>query len=270
MKNACPSDTLTPPNSSLSGNPSGLAEPGAALKQRDHRLQAMKELVSHLAHSFNNALAPMAGYITLLADELQPATAGGQYLGKLGNSLRKSQLLIEAVVQATHPEKQFVPRTTQFDHLLRRIVESWTNSLPASARIAVGLELVPCTLELDERLWTKAVEHLLSNAQLALGDGGAIQVTLQKRALSETEAGELGWAAAEAWCLAIQDSGVGMTQEVLERAFEPLFTSRPNLPTTGLGLALVHSVVHLHGGQVVLESTPDLGSTVTVWLPAAG
>jgi two-component system cell cycle sensor histidine kinase/response regulator CckA len=68
--------------------------------------------------------------------------------------------------------------------------------------------------------------------------------------------------------LTVQDDGFGMSEEVARRAFEPFFTTRSKTVALGMGLALVHSIVRTHGGQVVLESQKDIGTTVRIWLPA--
>jgi CheY-like chemotaxis protein len=69
--------------------------------------------------------------------------------------------------------------------------------------------------------------------------------------------------------LRVSDSGQGMPPEVVDRAFEPFFTTRPSGEATGLGLATVHGIVTQAGGSVSLTSEPGLGTTVTVLLPAA-
>jgi hypothetical protein len=67
--------------------------------------------------------------------------------------------------------------------------------------------------------------------------------------------------------LAVSDGGSGMTPDVLERVFEPFFTTRPQGEGTGMGLAVVHGIVHRHGGIVTAESEPGRGSTFRVYLP---
>jgi signal transduction histidine kinase len=249
--------------------PSVLSGKAAALRQRDARLQAMKALVGELAHSFNNALAPIAGYTALLGEDAQPGTRPEQYLSKLQASLRKTGGLIESILEATHPERHFLPKAVDVSALLRRGTEAWKKALPETARVSVEVSVVPCTLWLDEGQWTRAIGHLLQNAELALNEGGTVNVRLAERELASRAAAELDLAQTRVYELKVEDNGCGMSPEVLEHACDPLYTTRPRKPLAGLGLTLVHSVVQLQGGRLELESADEGGTTVTLWLPAA-
>jgi signal transduction histidine kinase len=91
---------------------------------------------------------------------------------------------------------------------------------------------------------------------------------LGKSFLASEEAAALGLPEGEVYRLIFEDTGCGMDDEVLHRACEPLFTTRPHGPTAGLGLTMVHSVVQLHGGQIAFESPDQDGTRVQIWLPA--
>jgi signal transduction histidine kinase len=242
---------------------------GAVLRDRDERLQALKSLVGRLTHDFNNSLMPLAGFATLLGDELQPGSTGSMYVSKLGNSLRKTGEFVETVLQATYPERHFLAKPTDFTNLIQRTVELWMKALPASAQIAVEAELVPCTLSLDETLMSKALHHLLRNAEAALDKDGKVRVILRRQTVTTRQAADLGLAETRLMELVVQDTGCGMTGEVLRQAHDPFFTTRSRSSTSGLGLTLVHSVVRLHGGQIFIGSAENSGTTVRVWLPAA-
>ncbi|MBI3876905.1 MAG: response regulator, partial [Verrucomicrobia bacterium] len=77
----------------------------------------------------------------------------------------------------------------------------------------------------------------------------------------------LGVAGTDVFELTVRDTGLGMSEATLQRAFEPFFTTRPKGQAAGLGLTIVHSVARLHGGQVTLESAEDAGTTVRIWIP---
>jgi signal transduction histidine kinase len=98
--------------------------------------------------------------------------------------------------------------------------------------------------------------NLVVNALQAMPSGGTL--TVHTRALP----GEA--------CLVVEDTGVGMTAEVREKAFLPFFTTKDVNQGTGLGLAVVHGIVAAHGGSIAVESEPGRGARFEVRLPAAG
>jgi len=100
----------------------------------------------------------------------------------------------------------------------------------------------------------EVVTNLILNAVDALPAGGRIRIA------TSAEAGRA--------VVTIADTGTGMSEETLRRAFEPFFTTK-GVKRTGLGLAVAYGAVRRHGGQIALESAPDLGTTVSFWLPGA-
>jgi signal transduction histidine kinase len=228
----------------------------------------MKALVAHMAHGFNNSLAPLAGYITLLSDEIGRNSQAEQYLVRCESSTRRAESFLAVLLEATHPERRFLPKTVDFTSLIQGSTDAWMKSLPASTQVSVEINLVPCTLDLDENQWSQVARHLLRNAQLALPEGGMVKLSLQRQLLTADAALELGLSTNEVYQLTIEDTGCGMGEDVLERACEPFYTTRPAGHCTGLGLTLVHSVVQLQGGQLEIQSTEGSGTKVTIWLPA--
>jgi CheY-like chemotaxis protein len=136
--------------------------------------------------------------------------------------------------------------------------------------LEVGREIESCTIYGDERHWKNAVTQLLANARYALAIGGRLEVELKRESLSGEEIVRLGLATDDVFRLVVRDDGFGMSREVVERVFEPFFTTRTQVKAAGLGLTVVHSVAHEHGGQVELTTAEDEGTVVTVWIPAVG
>lgn len=244
-----------------------LSPAGTALRDRDERLTALKALVGQLAHDFKNLLVPQFGYVTLLKEEAADNAALAAYAEKLENSARRTEEFLEAILLAVRPQRRFAPKTADLTALIGQSIQSWQTSLPPSSAIQVRVELEPCTLTVDEKHWRTVLHHLLSNARFALPAGGTVSVALRARALTREQAATLGLSGTQAFEFVVRDDGIGMTEDLANRACEPFFTTRPKGHAAGLGLTVAHSVTHLHGGQLLLESAPDAGTTVTIWLP---
>jgi CheY-like chemotaxis protein len=240
-----------------------------ALRERDDRLELLKILAMRMAHEFNNFLAPVLGYITLIKEDQPP---GGEILGyavAMENSARNTEAFLERVLFALRPRRRFNPARIALDRLVAEEVSHWADGLPRNAGITLRTALVPCTIIADAVQWRQVIQQLLSNARFGLVTGGTLSIRLQSHTLDESERTQLGIRERDSWRLEISDTGIGMSAESVGRAFEPFFTTRAKGQTLGLGLTLVHGVTRLHGGQVRLESREEQGTAVTIWIPAA-
>lgn len=238
------------------------------LRQRDERLECLLRLAGRLAHDFNNFLVPVLGYAALIREEAGADSAVAQYAAAVEKSARKTESAIEDMLVAARTQRQFAPRLLDFAQLVAGELSEWEANLPAYAAITVHKTLPPCSLAVDETQCRVLLKHLLRNARQALAAGGELRASLSPVTLEATRADELGLAYREVVLLTVTDTGVGMPPEILQRAFDPFFTTRAGSRALGTGLAVAHAIVRAHGGQIVLESLEDQGTTARVWLPA--
>jgi nitrogen-specific signal transduction histidine kinase/CheY-like chemotaxis protein len=239
------------------------------LRARDERLESLRAVAGKLSHDFNNFLVPQFGYLTLLKEEIPAASQALQYANMMEMAARKTEGYIEAILLGMRPHRQCSPREFRLDELLSRLVEEWKAGLPPTVEIEIDQQLAPFSFFADEKQWRAVLNQLLSNARYALATGGKLSVSLQAETLSDAEMRRLGLSTARVVRLILRDNGFGMTPEIAGRAFEPFFTTRGFIKASGLGLTIVHSITQFYGGQVELETAPDAGAAVTLWLPRA-
>jgi CheY-like chemotaxis protein/two-component sensor histidine kinase len=249
------------------GNRPRLLPGSPALREREERLESLTALAGRLAHDFNNFLVPVLGYTALIKEDLPPESPVIPYVSAMEKSARNTENAIKDILILARAQRNLRRQETDFGQLIKKEIEHWRESLPETAKIKVKCALQPGSMQLDESQWSIALQHLFQNARFALAGGGTLAVSLTKEVLSETEAAELGLPSTETFKLVVRDDGFGMPEEILRRAFEPLFSTRLKTQALGMGLAVVHSIVRSHEGQVILESEQDIGSTVTIWLP---
>jgi CheY-like chemotaxis protein len=238
-----------------------------ALRERDERLESLITLAGRLVHDFNNFLVPVLGYTALLKEDLQPDSPVMHYVSAMEKSARNTENAIKDILLAARSQRHLKCQKVDFAQLVAHELALWQKSLPLTSGITVQHLLQPAFITLDETQWPTTLQHLFQNVRFALAAGGMLKVSLEPKTLTKIEAAELGIPSTEVFKLMIQDDGFGMTEETLRRAFEPFFSTRPRAQASGMGLAVVHSIVRSHCGQVVLESKQDEGSTVTIWLP---
>jgi two-component system, cell cycle sensor histidine kinase and response regulator CckA len=237
------------------------------LRERDERLESLKAVIGKLAHDFNNFLVPLLGYVTLIREEIAGDSTANQYATTMESAARKTEGFLDSVLMAVRPQRRFNPRDIDFASVLETALEAFQQSLTEGAQIQLEKSLAPVELFADESQWQIALGNLLSNARFALATGGRLRVSLTREEISREESERLNVFPGPAVKLVVADDGFGMNESTLKRAFEPFFTTRMASHASGLGLTVAHGVVQLHGGQILLESAEDVGTTVTIWLP---
>jgi PAS domain S-box-containing protein len=228
------------------------------------KLEAIGQLTGGVAHDFNNLLAVIVNGLDVLA--LQPQTPGAT---KVLDSMRRAaergaalvqQLLAYARRQPLHPQTSDINRLILgFETVLRRAVPS-----------AVGFELelepdLPAVL-LDAARFESTLLNLAVNARDAMPGGGGLKISTARATLA---AGEVGALPAGGYVrVRVADTGSGMAADVAARAFEPFYTTKEIGKGTGLGLSQVYGFVTQSGGDVVLDTAPGRGTTLSLYLPA--
>ena len=234
------------------------------LRARELRLQAVKALTSKFAHDFNNFLTPILGYATLIQEAGGVGSQAAQYAQAIERSGRNTEALMDTIMTAVRPERRFAPKEIDLSRLFAELLDQWQAQLPPAIPIMVSRDLVSCVLYAEPAHWQTAFQALLANARLAMPSGGRLSVRLAQQTPTEAAAAQLGIAPGPSFVLTVTDDGCGMTPEVAARALDPFFSTGPRGTTAGLGLTAVHSTARMHGGQVVIASQPEAGTTVTV------
>ncbi len=239
------------------------AEQAQAKLLEGQKHEAIGRLTGGIAHDFNNLLQTISTSLQVL----DKTTSDPRHRKVLESSMRACtraadlvrQMLTFGRMQAQRPKPLHI-RDFMLDHqeLMLRAVGA---RVQLSASIEPGLPGVyvdPTQLEL-------AMLNLLFNASQAMPDGGSVTVTARIAERSETAS--LG--TRPFVCIQVADDGPGMQPDVLARAFEPYFTTKPVGAGSGLGLAQVKSFARQSGGDVLLESGPARGTRACVLLPAS-
>ena len=240
---------------------------------QSQKMEAFGQLAGGVAHDFNNILAVVIGNTELascimeeepISEELKTLNQEVKAAAGRGVSLTR-QLLTFARRESDNPRVVDVNETLRgFSKLIRRMLEE-----------SVELELTPnesiSKIRIDPGRLEQVLMNLCVNARDAMAGGGTIQLATGETQLGERtsfttgplDAGKYVWIRA-------RDTGSGMPQAVIDRIFEPFFTTKPVGRGTGLGLAMVHSIVQGAGGAVSIDSVCGSGTTFTIYLPAYG
>jgi PAS domain S-box-containing protein len=231
---------------------------------QSQKLESIGKLTGGVAHDFNNLLGVITSGLSMLRervgdpDDLRLLEAMDQAASR--GALLTGQLLTFARQQPTSPQARDVNRLIgSFEEVLRR---GSRNGIHFDVQLSPDLPQVM----LDSAQFETALLNLVVNARDATPDGG--RMVLATRAC-DLKAGEVGMLAPGRYvAVSLQDDGGGMEADVVTRAVEPFFTTKPVGKGTGLGLSQVYGMAQQAGGDLLIESTPGAGSTVTMFFPA--
>jgi PAS domain S-box-containing protein len=239
-------------------------------EHRSQRLEALGQLAGGIAHDFNNMLGVIVNYANFVIEEAEsPAPDLEAIAADARQVIRAGQRGTDLTHQLLKFARREVVRPRLLD--LNEVVADNEQALRGSIGEHVTLLIRPAETLPPVTCDPGQIEQLLislaTNARDAMPDGGNLVIDTALARLAPGDHPDLE--PGDYVRLRVSDSGQGMPQEVVDRAFEPFFTTRASGEATGLGLATVYGIVTQAGGSVSLTSEPGLGTTVTVLLPAA-
>jgi signal transduction histidine kinase/CheY-like chemotaxis protein len=226
------------------------------------KLEAVGRLTGGIAHDFNNMLSVVIGNLDLLKKSIQGnekaerrvrmALESAQHCADLTYRLltfsRRQALQVSTIdVTSLMPSLMELMRRTLGEHI--------------NADFRSGDGIWP--IQVDRAQFEAALLNLAVNARDAMPDGGDLTISVENQAVEEGRSGPSG----EFVVISVSDTGIGMPPEVLEKVFEPFFTTKESGKGTGLGLSMVYGFVQQCHGHVEVESAPNAGTTIRIFLP---
>jgi len=229
------------------------------------KMDAIGQLTGGIAHDFNNMLTGVLGALDLIQRRVAAGRVSeiDRYIDAAMSSANRAaslthRLLAFARRQSLNPQPVDVSAmVVSMDELVRR-------TLGENIELEVDLNTALRLTNTDEHQLENALLNLVINARDAMPDGG--------RLLIQTEVVHIAvlhdsLAPGDYVRLSVQDTGSGMSGEVIARAFDPFFTTKPIGQGTGLGLSMVYGFINQTGGQVQIDSTEGQGTRIDLYLP---
>jgi len=238
-----------------------------ALRQ-SQKMEAVGQLTGGVAHDFNNLL-------TIILGNLEGARRlAGEEGGELQDHLSSINRAGQRAATLTHRLLAFsrrqplAPRTVELNRLVAGMSELLNRTLGEATVIETVLGARLWTTRIDPNELENALLNLVINARDAMERGGRLTIETANLYLDEAYAAtDPEVPPGQYVMLAVTDTGVGMTPEVLAQAFDPFFTTKPIGRGSGLGLSMVYGFARQSGGHVRIYSEPGRGTTVKLYLP---
>jgi signal transduction histidine kinase len=215
-------------------------------------------LAGGVAHDFNNLLSVVLTLADLARGHLPPEHPVYADLRRISEAGEQAAALASQLLALSRRRAVAGQEHIEVNRVVRRTLELLRATLPDTLQVKADLAETPLIIRADETQLQQVVMNLCLNARDAMPEGGVLCVA------TALEGGGADNGVARVR-LSVEDSGVGMSEQVRARIFEPFFTTKES---TGLGLAVVQQIIESQGGRVEVASQPGQGARFDVWWPA--
>ncbi len=250
----------------------------AAIAERAHtevqlrqaqKMEAIGKLTGGVAHDFNNVLQVIAGNLQLLGRDVAGNVRAEQRLQTAVAATSRGSRLASQLL-AFGRRQPLSPKTVNLGRLVRGIDDLLRRSLGEGVEIETAIAGGLWNTFVDTVQVETALLNLAINARDAMQGQGTLTIEAGNAFLDDTYVARHGDVAAGQYVMvAVTDTGCGIPAELLERVFEPFYTTKPEGRGTGLGLSMVYGFVKQSGGHIKIDSEAGHGTTVRIYLPRA-
>ena len=230
------------------------------------KMEAIGTLAGGVAHDFNNILSAIIGYTELTVRKIPLANPVHNYLQQILKAGERAKSLVKQILTFSRQTEQEDEKTVRIDLIIKEVLRLLRATIPTS--IEISKDIAPeCYVRIDPILVHQIVMNLSINASHAMEMGGVLSVRLEKKDFPQAGLKEHAIASGPYVQLTVQDTGIGMDEALIDRIFEPYFTTKEQGGGTGMGLAVVHGIVKSHKGYITVDSAPGKGAAFNIFLP---
>lgn len=238
--------------------------------RQQQKMNAIGELAGGVSHDFNNILTAILGYVALCMNNVEEDSKLYGYLKEIVKAGDRATKLVRQILTFSRQEEQ------EFHSLeLQPIIEDSLSMVKTTMKgnLTLKEKIDPACGPImgDATQMQQVIVNLCTNAVHALGkdEPGTLSVSLRQVELLGHKADDQAVDLAPGLyaCITVRDTGCGMPPEVMDRIFEPYFTTKKKEEGTGFGLSIVHGIVRKHRGSITVESEEGNGTTFTLYFP---
>jgi signal transduction histidine kinase len=236
--------------------------------RHSQKMEAVGQLTGGLAHDFNNLLAGISGSLELMQTRLAQGRISDldRYLTGAQGAAKRAAGLTQRLL-AFSRRQTLDPKPVLLNRLVAGMQDLITRSVGPTIEVETAFSGGLWTTFVDVGQLENALLNLCINARDAMPDGGKLTVETANRWFDERTARQRGLTPGQYVSLCVSDTGTGMPPDVVDRAFDPFYTTKPIGQGTGLGLSMVHGFAGQSGGTARIYSEIDKGTMICIYLP---
>jgi PAS domain S-box-containing protein len=240
--------------------------------QQAHKMEALGQLTGGIAHDFNNILGAIIGYTDLALERYAPDGQGklAEYLSQVYRAALRARDLIAQMLAYSRGGGS-ATQILRIEPVVGEVIKMLRSAMPSTMEFQTEFATDTSMVSIDPVQLHQVILNICINARDAMEGHGRMEVRIGRIRHLEAECASCHHRVeGDFVLLEIRDTGTGIAADVLPRLFEPYFTTKPVGSGTGMGLPVVHGILHEHGGHLLVESTPGQGASFRLLLPALG
>ena len=234
------------------------------------KMQAIGQLTGGIAHDFNNLLAVILGYAELIKDraDLDKASLTDYVNQILAAGTRGRKLIEQMMIYSRKDQSNSEVEPMNIEDILLDATKMLKATIPTSIQVETSFQKDIPYINSNAGLISQVFLNLCMNAKDSMEEGGKLLISLEVEKYNNSACTSCGeFFTGEYVVISIIDSGTGISMNTAERMFEPFYTSKKLGEGTGMGLSVVHGIVHKLGGHIIVRSKVSEGSSFKVLLP---
>jgi len=236
--------------------------------QQVHKMESIGTLAGGIAHDFNNMLGIIVGNTELAMDDVPEWNPARQNLEEIRTGSMRARDVVKQILAFSRQSPQEM-KPVRISPIIKESLKLLRSSIPTTIKIHQNISSESDTVRADPTQINQVLINLCTNAAHAMGEkAGVLEVSLEHIEINEDASIHYHDLSSGKYLrLTVSDTGHGIEPKILERIFDPYFTTKKVGEGSGMGLSVVHGIVKTHGGDIFVDSELGKGTTFQVFFP---
>ncbi len=235
--------------------------------QQAQKMEAIGTLAGGIAHDFNNILGVIMGYTELTMDDLTDTKKVIINLQRVMKASERAKEMVQQILAFSRKDEQTMI-SVNIGEIIKETASFLRSTIPTTIEIKFNIEEDCGQIFGNITQINQVLMNLCTNAAFAMKEkGGVLEISLKEVVLDKESSILAGLQFGVYQQLTVSDTGTGMNQEIIERIFEPYFTTKDVDEGTGMGLAVIYGIIKSHSGDIKVYSEPGKGTVFNVYFP---
>jgi len=231
------------------------------------KLESVGRLAGGVAHDFNNILMVIVGYCELAIMQLDDNNPLRDTLHQIHKATDKAASLTRQLLAFSH-KQTLMMEAVNLNDVIGQMMKMLHMVIGEDVHLEVEADQPVNMIRADSNQIEQVLMNLAVNARDAMPDGGSLRIRLERTTLNPDQLAVADDVLCNPYLLmSVEDTGVGISEELMDQIFEPFFTTKPKDKGTGLGLSTVYGIVKQHKGHIFVDSTKGQGTRFRIYFP---